>query len=90
EPLIGPDTVNTLPPETLTAYRKHGRPSVRLEHNPEQPDKIIAGLAKHGIDLEAVARQLEEEGVRKFIEPFDKLLAALDQRRRKITHEEPV
>lgn len=90
EPLIGPDTVNTLPPETLIAYRKHGRPALRLEQDPEQVDTIVAGLAKRGIDLEAVARQLEEEGVRKFIEPFDKLLAALEQRRRKITHEEPV
>jgi transaldolase len=90
EPLIGPDTVNTLPPETLVAYRKHGRPALRLEQDPEQVDSIVAGLAKRGIDLEAVAGQLEEEGVRKFIEPFDKLLAALEQRRRKITHEEPV
>jgi transaldolase len=90
EPLIGPETVNTLPPETLVAYRKHGRPALRLEQDPEQVDSIVAGLAKRGIDLEAVAGQLEEEGVRKFIEPFDKLLAALEQRRRKITHEEPV
>ncbi|MCR4300110.1 MAG: transaldolase [Sulfuricaulis sp.] len=83
EALIGPDTVNTLPPETLNAYRKHGDPAARLEQDLKQSDVTIAGLAKHGIDLETVAQQLEEEGVKKFIEPFDKLQAALEQRRRK-------
>jgi transaldolase len=90
EALIGPDTVNTLPPETLRAYRKHGVPALRLEQDLARASDVPARLAGLGIDLEAVARQLEEEGVRKFIEPFDKLLAALEQRRRKITNEEPV
>jgi len=85
EPLIGPDTVNTLPPETLIAYRKHGDPSLRLEQDLEQADAGIAALAKLGIDLEAVAQQLEKEGVKKFIEPYDKLLAALEQRRQYVT-----
>ncbi len=83
EALIGPDTVNTLPPETLNAYRKHGDPALRLERDLKQSDDAIAGLAKQGIDLETVAQQLEEEGVKKFIEPFDKLHAALELRRRK-------
>ena len=82
EPLIGPDTVNTLPPETLNAYRKHGDPALRLEQDLAQATEIMTGLAKLGIDLESVAQQLEEEGVKKFIEPFDKLLASLEQRRR--------
>lgn len=90
EPLIGPDTVNTLPPETLIAYRKHGVPALRLEQDMARASDVSARLAGLGIDLEAVAQQLEEEGVRKFIEPFDKLLASLEQRRRKITNEEPV
>jgi transaldolase len=90
EDLIGPDTVNTLPPETLNAYRKHGDPALRLEQELARASDVPASLAGLGIDLEAVAQQLEEEGVKKFIEPFDKLLAALEQRRRKITREEPV
>jgi transaldolase len=90
EDLIGPDTVNTLPPETLHAYRKHGDPALRLEQELARASDVPASLAGLGIDLEAVAQQLEEEGVKKFIEPFDKLLAALEQRRRKITREEPV
>jgi transaldolase len=87
EALIGPDTVNTLPPETLNAYRKHGDPALRLEQDLKQSDATIAGLARHGIDLETVAQLLEEEGVKKFIEPFDKLQAALEQRRQKYSTE---
>lgn len=90
EALIGPDTVNTLPPETLNAYRKHGDPALRLEQELAQASDVPASLAGLGIDLEAVAQQLEEEGVKKFIEPFDKLLASLEQRRRHITQKEPV
>lgn len=83
EPLIGSDTVNTLPPETLEAYRRLGKPALRLEQDPAQAAAIPDKLARLGIDIESVARQLEEEGVRKFIEPYDKLLASLEQRRQK-------
>lgn len=83
EALIGPETVNTLPPETLTAYRKHGNPALRLEQDLMQATEVPARLAALGIDLETVAQKLEEEGVKKFIEPFDKLLASLEQRRQK-------
>jgi transaldolase len=84
EPLIGPETVNTLPPETLEAYRRHGDPASRLEQDLAQASESVARLAQLGVDLEAVARQLEEEGVKKFVEPFDKLLASLEQRRQKL------
>lgn len=85
EPLIGPETVNTLPPETLEAYRRHGDPASRLEQGLTQADATVVRLAQLGIDLEVVARQLEEEGVKKFVAPFDKLLAALEQRRQQLT-----
>lgn len=81
EALIGPDTVNTLPPETLNAYRKHGRPVLRLEQELTLAADVTASLAKLGIDLEMISLQLEEEGVKKFVEPFDKLLASLERRR---------
>lgn len=84
EPLIGPETVNTLPPETLDAYRRQGQPAQRLNQDMEQAAAVAERLARLGVDLESVARQLEEEGVRKFIEPYDKLLAALEQRRKKL------
>jgi transaldolase len=82
DPLIGPDTVNTLPPETLDAYRNHGQPELRLEQQVTLASELPARLLQHGIDLESVAQQLEVEGVRKFVEPFDKLLNSLEQRRR--------
>lgn len=84
EPLIGPETVNTLPPETLEAYRRHGDPASRLEQDLAQAAEAVTRLARLGVDLETVARQLEEEGVKKFVAPFDKLLASLEQRRQKL------
>jgi transaldolase len=87
EALIGPDTVNTLPPETLDAYRDHGDPAARLEQDIAQAVESPKRLARLGIDLEDVARQLESEGVQKFISPFDKLFASLEQRRRQVEAE---
>lgn len=84
EALIGPDTVNTLPPETLDAFRDHGDPAPRLEQDLTQAAGLPDRLAQKKIDLEAVAQQLENEGVKKFIDPFDKLLASLEQRRRQM------
>lgn len=77
EPLIGRETVNTLTPETLTAYRDHGDPAARLEDGIEAARSLPLALRTLGIDLDEVARQLEEEGIRKFAEPYDKLLAML-------------
>jgi transaldolase len=88
EALIGPDTVNTLPPETLDAFRDHGDPALRLEQDLTQATELPARLAQKKIDLEAVAQQLETEGVRKFIEPYDKLLASLEQRCRQVVMED--
>lgn len=78
--LIAPDTVNTLPLKTLIAYREEGKPAARLEQNPESAIETLTQLARLGIDLGAAAEQLEEEGVQKFIQPFDQLLETLKQR----------
>lgn len=77
EPLIGRETVNTLTPETLAAYRDHGDPAARLEDGIEAARSLPLALRTLGIDLDEVARQLEEEGICKFVEPYDKLLATL-------------
>ncbi len=77
EALIAPDTVNTMPPETLAAYRDHGKPSVRIEQAIDSARKVLAGLAERGIDLDEVSEQLEREGVRKFSEPYDRLLGVI-------------
>jgi len=83
EELIGPNTVNTAPLETINAYRQSGKPQLTLKGHIGESKKIRDGLNKLGIDLEDVARQLEEEAVKKFVEPFDKLQGWLEERRGK-------
>ena len=77
EALIGPRTVNTVPMETLDAYRDHGDPKVRIEDDIEQANEILRRLPELGIDLARATQQLENEGVEKFNKPFDKLSATL-------------
>jgi len=81
EPLIGPDTVNTAPLETIAAYRDHGRPALRLEQGTAEAGEVLERLAALGIDLAAVTQQLEDEGVQKFSGPFDSLMAVLERKR---------
>ena len=78
--LIGPDTVNTVPLKTLAAYRDHGRPALRLEQDVDAARAQLQELAAVGIDLDSVTQQLLEEGIDKFIQPFDELLATLAER----------
>jgi len=77
EALIAPDTVNTLPMETLAAYRDHGRPQPRIEETIIGTRDVLEQLSGIGIDLPAVEAELEEEGIRKFIEPYQSLLSTL-------------
>ena len=76
--LIGPETVDTMPLETLEAYRDHGRPEPRLDRGLQQAMGALTRLSELGIDLQAVTRQLEEEGIAKFSAPFDSLLRAIE------------
>ena len=80
EALIGPDTVDTAPLETLDAYRDHGEPEARLEQGVEEARRVLERLPELGIDIDKVTRQLEDEGVEKFNKPFDKLMEALTQK----------
>jgi len=84
EPLIGPQTVNTMPRTTLDAYRDHGDPAVRVEDDLDGSRAVERVLQNIGIDLESVSRELECDGVQKFIEPFDKLHEALKRRAREL------
>jgi transaldolase/glucose-6-phosphate isomerase len=81
EALIGPETVNTIPLETLNAYRDHGDPAPRLEQDGEHALRVLHKLADVDIDLDQVAQQLENEGVRKFVAPFDDLMGTLEKER---------
>jgi len=81
EALIGPQTVNTLPLETLNAYRDHGEPAPRLQQDGKEALQVLQHLPELGIDLNQVTQQLEQEGVQKFIKPFDRLLDTLNRER---------
>lgn len=80
--LVGADTVNTLPPKTVEACADHCDPASRINANIEQARNIIAALSDDdvAIDLDAVMEQLLEEGIEKFIKPFDSLMASLDKK----------
>jgi transaldolase len=80
EALIGPDTINTVPIETLNAYRDHGHPEQSLDQNISEAYHHLNKLAAVGIDLNAVTQQLEDEGVEKFIAAADRLMAALEEK----------
>jgi transaldolase len=78
EALIGAETVNTIPVDTLNAYRDHGVPQASLEVNVAEAARLLKRLPELGISLDKVTQQLEDEGVTKFNQPFDKLLETLD------------
>jgi len=84
EELIGADTVNTLPPETLDAFLDHGKARATLGEAMAEAHAAMAELARIGIDMDAVTESLQQDGVRKFAEAFDKLIAALDGKRAKL------
>lgn len=77
ESLIRLETVNTIPMETLEAYRDHGSPASRLEEGGAEANHLLANLSDVGILLDDVVRQLEEEGIQKFIKPYDSLIERL-------------
>jgi transaldolase/glucose-6-phosphate isomerase len=80
EELIGPDTVNTIPPATYDAFRDHGRPRASLEEDIEAAHDTIETLAQVGISMKEVTDKLLQDGVKLFSEAFDKLLSAVDRR----------
>jgi transaldolase / glucose-6-phosphate isomerase len=81
EELIGPDTINTMPPETMDAFRDHGTLRPSLEENIAAAENQLATLGQFGISLEAVTTKLTADGVKLFAEAFDDLLGALEKKR---------
>jgi len=80
EATIGPDTVDTVPLKTLNAFRDHGNTTNSLEHEIQLSASLLERLPELGIDIDKIAQQLEDEGVEKFCEPFDKLMKVLELR----------
>ncbi len=79
EELIGPDTVNTVPPATLDAFRDHGKPRPSLTENIDAARKTMADLASVGIVMKDVTGKLTADGVKLFADAFDTLLAAVEK-----------
>jgi transaldolase len=67
--------------ETLVAYRQHGKPAATLEEGTQEAYRVLEGLPQVGIDLDALTQQLEDEGVAKFNQAFEHLMAALKEKR---------
>jgi transaldolase len=78
--LIGPHTVNTIPPKTLEAFMDHGTVALTLEKNLDQVYDQLDSLAKLGINLDDVTRKLLDEGVEKFVKPYDKLIGTIAEK----------
>ncbi|MGH9466000.1 MAG: bifunctional transaldolase/phosoglucose isomerase [Terriglobales bacterium] len=84
EALVGPHTVDTMPDVTIQAYRDHGKPANRLQeamdHYADEVESVLDALAKAGMDMDQVARELQEEGVDAFQQSYVDLLAGLSQK----------
>jgi transaldolase len=80
EELIGPETVNTVPPKTLEAFRDHGEVQSTLMEGVDAAQRDLEALRDLGIDLDEITERLQRVGVEKFVEPFDDLLATLEVR----------
>ncbi|PZC48681.1 MAG: transaldolase / glucose-6-phosphate isomerase [Chloroflexi bacterium] len=84
EPLVGADTVNTMPPPTLDAFLDHGKAESLLEQNVAEAGQVLAALATEGINMSEVTDKLLADGVKAFADSFDHLLANLDGKRRSL------
>jgi len=89
ETLIGPDTVNTMPDETIAAFRDHGRARLTVHEGLDDARALFKALAELGIDMRAVGEQLSNEGVDKFVQSFDKLFAVIAAKRRALSDSTP-
>ena len=84
EELIGPETITTVPPATLDAFRDHGRVRLTLETEGEGLNAVLATAATLGIDVHAITEQLQTDGIKAFASSFDQLVATLQEKRRQM------
>ncbi len=85
ETLIGPDTVNTMPEETIAAFQDHGNVALTLEEGVEEAEELFAQLAEAGVDYDDVTETLEREGVEKFSDSFAEALDGIRQKQGELT-----
>jgi transaldolase len=81
EELIGADTVNTMPPQTLAAFNDHGVLESRIERDPDEAHQLFERLPKLGVPVQSLIEQLEPEGVTAFLNSYESLLETLESRR---------
>ena len=84
ESLIGPDTVNTMPEATLTAFLEHGSAQPNVEHDVEEAERVVEALATTGISMEPVTAKLLRDGVEAFADSYDKLLANIEEKKARL------
>ncbi|MDQ6812494.1 MAG: transaldolase [Bacteroidota bacterium] len=85
EALIGPKTVNTIPMETLEAFRDHGKAANMLETGLDKATNVLNELKRVGINLDEITQKLEDEGVEKFNKPYHKLMDAIETQRKQLS-----
>ncbi len=81
ESLLGPDTVDTIPPATLDAFRDHGKAASRVEDNVDGARRVLATLARTGISIDDLTARLLDDGVRQFSAAFDRLMGSIEKKR---------
>jgi transaldolase/transaldolase/glucose-6-phosphate isomerase len=84
EALIGADTVDTVPLETIEAFRDHGVVANTLEQGVDKATEILNKLKSVGINIDEITQKLEDEGIEKFNKPFEKLLKAIEDQKAKV------
>jgi transaldolase len=88
--LIGPDTVNTMPPETIQAFIDHGKVGLTLNKGIDEAKAQLKELKKHGIDINKITDKLLVDGVKSFSDSFESLLSSLKEKVKKIKAEATV
>jgi transaldolase len=84
EQLIGPETVNTMPKETIEAFQDHGEVALTLERGVDEARALFRKLAEIGVDYGDVTETLEREGVEKFADSFNELIEGIEEKRKQL------
>ncbi|MBE0686567.1 MAG: bifunctional transaldolase/phosoglucose isomerase, partial [Anaerolineaceae bacterium] len=89
EELIGENTVNTMPPQTLDAFRDHGKAEIKIRNNIDEANDLFSSLSRIGIGIDSVTQTLEDEGVKAFEKAFISLLDTIDDRKKAFQNKLP-
>jgi len=84
EPLVGPNTVNTMPPETIESFMDHGRTEVTIELDFERAQRALTAIEAAGISMESITSKLLADGVKSFSDSFEKLLVGIEKKRQQL------